>query len=277
MTAASWVYDLHGAIAHGDDEHRAWLLDAILAFSEGCPIPAPRGSFTLRARVADLEADLRTLRADFDRVSLELDHAHAVEKPALTAERDEARASLEYAKKESDLHHAEWKKALARANKMHRRAQHLEGVEERMATLRKTHERVVADIRKAADRDAIAMRDRERALRLRLDEAHDRLPPPNETATKLDDLAERVSGDGVPARVLNVAFIAYWLRLAAATIRTIEWERSFDRNHDLCAKANEAATAFGVERLRELDAARTENNELRAELETLRARGRDVP
>lgn len=37
---------LHRAIAHGDDVHRAWLLEAVLNFADGKPVPPPRGKGT---------------------------------------------------------------------------------------------------------------------------------------------------------------------------------------------------------------------------------------
>lgn len=55
MSAQQWTYDLFAAIAHGDEAHRKWLLDAIIAWSEGCPVPPPSGS-----------GDLEQLRAERD-------------------------------------------------------------------------------------------------------------------------------------------------------------------------------------------------------------------
>jgi hypothetical protein len=34
------------AVLHGDDEHKAWLLEAAEAFIAGEPLPAPRGKGT---------------------------------------------------------------------------------------------------------------------------------------------------------------------------------------------------------------------------------------
>lgn len=63
MAAQQRVYELHAAIKHGDDEHQRWLLDALLAWSEGCPVPPPRGSGNKEARIASLESELTQLRA----------------------------------------------------------------------------------------------------------------------------------------------------------------------------------------------------------------------
>lgn len=41
------VREFATAILHGDDEHRAWLLEAAEAFIAGHPLPAPRGKGTL--------------------------------------------------------------------------------------------------------------------------------------------------------------------------------------------------------------------------------------
>jgi hypothetical protein len=37
---------LYAAIAHGDDEHRAWLREAVDNFFAGKPVPPPRGKGT---------------------------------------------------------------------------------------------------------------------------------------------------------------------------------------------------------------------------------------
>jgi hypothetical protein len=59
-TAASpeIIESLHAAIAHGDEDHRAWLKDAINAHFAGQPIPAPRGMGTKERRIAELEEAL---------------------------------------------------------------------------------------------------------------------------------------------------------------------------------------------------------------------------
>jgi len=52
------------AILHGDEEHRAWLWEAALAFDRGDPIPAPRGEVSeLRERIDLLSREIETLMA----------------------------------------------------------------------------------------------------------------------------------------------------------------------------------------------------------------------
>jgi hypothetical protein len=53
------------AIQHGDEEHRAWLRDAIDAFFTGEPVPAPRGGGRKEARIKALEAENARLREDW--------------------------------------------------------------------------------------------------------------------------------------------------------------------------------------------------------------------
>jgi hypothetical protein len=47
---------LFTALKHGDDEHQAWLKEAIDAYAAGRPIPAVRGLGTKEKRIAELEA-----------------------------------------------------------------------------------------------------------------------------------------------------------------------------------------------------------------------------
>lgn len=47
---------LFAAIAHGDEDHRAWLREAIDAFFSGQSVPAPRGQGTKEAEIARLSA-----------------------------------------------------------------------------------------------------------------------------------------------------------------------------------------------------------------------------
>jgi hypothetical protein len=65
-------------ILHGDDEHKAWLLEAASAFVHGRPLPAPRGKGThpearneapsaLEQRVAALEITCGFLMREYDR------------------------------------------------------------------------------------------------------------------------------------------------------------------------------------------------------------------
>ena len=51
------------ATAHGDDDHRAWLLEAYTAFFAGQPVPAPRGLGNKEARIKELEAQVTALEA----------------------------------------------------------------------------------------------------------------------------------------------------------------------------------------------------------------------
>jgi len=184
--------------------------------------------------------------------------------------RDEQIARAENAETERD-------DANARAAEMHRRAQRLEGIDQRMEALRASHAREVHRVLAEAERRLQEANLRENALSVRVAEAIGTLPPADRTAERLDGIADRITDGGRCAAYVNVKLIAQYLRIAAATIRTIEWERSFDNNHELCAKANEVATAIGVQHLRELNAANATIGELRAELETLRAQTRGVP
>lgn len=40
------IDELYKALAHGDDEHKAWLKEAITAYFNGKPIPPPRDNKT---------------------------------------------------------------------------------------------------------------------------------------------------------------------------------------------------------------------------------------
>jgi hypothetical protein len=184
--------------------------------------------------------------------------------------RDEQIARAENAERELEA-------ALSRANKLHRRAQRLEGIEQRMETLRASHARELEGTRAEYERRLTRSNLRENSLSVRVAEAEGTLPPAEKTATRLDNIADRITADGRCAAYVNVKLIAQYIRIAAATIRTIEWERAFDRNHELCAKANESTTAIGAGYLRELNAANATIAELRAELETLRAQAGGMP
>jgi NTP pyrophosphatase (non-canonical NTP hydrolase) len=56
------VERLHIAIAHGDEEHRAWLKEAIEAHFAGKPVPEPRGQGTKEATITRLTAERDALR-----------------------------------------------------------------------------------------------------------------------------------------------------------------------------------------------------------------------
>jgi hypothetical protein len=56
--AAGRWQDLYEAIAHGDEEHRAWLKEAIANWNKGKPVPSPRG----KNSTAALEAERDRLR-----------------------------------------------------------------------------------------------------------------------------------------------------------------------------------------------------------------------
>jgi hypothetical protein len=49
---------LFQALRHGDEDHQAWLREAIEAFAAGHPTPAPRGQGNKEKRIAELEAQL---------------------------------------------------------------------------------------------------------------------------------------------------------------------------------------------------------------------------
>lgn len=51
--------ELFQRIAHGDDEHRAWLYEACHAYANGEPSPEPRGSGRKERRIQALEEQLR--------------------------------------------------------------------------------------------------------------------------------------------------------------------------------------------------------------------------
>jgi hypothetical protein len=60
------IEGLFAAIAHGDEDHRAWLHEAIVAFAAGKPVPPPRGQgrtatahALMAAKVAEMEEVLR--------------------------------------------------------------------------------------------------------------------------------------------------------------------------------------------------------------------------
>lgn len=65
-------------IKHGDDDHQAWLREAIEAFAAGLPKPAPRGLGKHGAKIAELELRLSSANAllkqayDDDSVAIEL-------------------------------------------------------------------------------------------------------------------------------------------------------------------------------------------------------------
>ena len=54
---------LFQAIAHGDDKHRQWLEEAILAHFEGLPVPAPYGKGSKERLQLNNERLLRVARA----------------------------------------------------------------------------------------------------------------------------------------------------------------------------------------------------------------------
>jgi hypothetical protein len=58
---------LHAATAHGDDDHRVWLLEAYTAFFAGEPVPEPRGTGNKEARIAALEIENAQLRTALSR------------------------------------------------------------------------------------------------------------------------------------------------------------------------------------------------------------------
>jgi hypothetical protein len=55
--AERWERGLFDAIAHGDDEHRAWLKEAITAHFAGEPVPPPRGRGTAERRMEEMRAE----------------------------------------------------------------------------------------------------------------------------------------------------------------------------------------------------------------------------
>jgi hypothetical protein len=52
------------ALAHGDDDHREWLREAIEAFFTDQPIPAPYGSGNKERLIHDLQDEIITLRKE---------------------------------------------------------------------------------------------------------------------------------------------------------------------------------------------------------------------
>jgi hypothetical protein len=74
------IEDLFSQIAHGDEEHRVWLKEAITSWAKMGEIPPPRGGGTKEARIIELEAKITELR-DRARNAIEwLSHEIGLEK-----------------------------------------------------------------------------------------------------------------------------------------------------------------------------------------------------
>ncbi len=56
------------SLAHGDDDHRQWLGEAIEAFFTDQPVPPPYGSGNKEALIAQLQAENASLRNGFHRI-----------------------------------------------------------------------------------------------------------------------------------------------------------------------------------------------------------------
>lgn len=63
------VEKLHAATAHGDQEHRDWLLAAYKAFFAGKPVPAPRGSGRKEKLIREQADRIATLRGLLERIA----------------------------------------------------------------------------------------------------------------------------------------------------------------------------------------------------------------
>lgn len=69
------IQGLYDALAHGDEEHRAWLREAITAHFSGKPIPPPRGSGSkeaLEKRNAELEGENKRLQRQVEELQYNL-------------------------------------------------------------------------------------------------------------------------------------------------------------------------------------------------------------
>lgn len=60
--------DLWEAVAHGDDEHKTWLRNAIFAWYEQLPIPPVYGMGTKEKRIKELEAEVSRLKEKYEAV-----------------------------------------------------------------------------------------------------------------------------------------------------------------------------------------------------------------
>lgn len=60
---------LFDAIQHGDDEHKAWLKQAIADHFAGKAVEPPRGKGNKEARIAELEADRDRMREALEKIS----------------------------------------------------------------------------------------------------------------------------------------------------------------------------------------------------------------
>lgn len=61
------IQGLYDALKHGDDEHKQWLKEAITAWYDDLPIPEPRGNGNKEKRIAELEREIRELKAGFNK------------------------------------------------------------------------------------------------------------------------------------------------------------------------------------------------------------------
>lgn len=59
------IESLFDAIAHGDEDHREWLKEAIYCHFEGAKVPEPRG---LGSKESALTAELDHLKAENERL-----------------------------------------------------------------------------------------------------------------------------------------------------------------------------------------------------------------
>jgi hypothetical protein len=54
--------ELWKALAHGDEDHRLWLKEAIECFIADQPVPSPRGSGNKEKRIYELEEEVKQLK-----------------------------------------------------------------------------------------------------------------------------------------------------------------------------------------------------------------------
>lgn len=73
------VERLFAATAHGDEDHRAWLLEAYTAFFADRPVPAPRGK-------GNKEAEIERLREALGMIDRELERAESYHSALALAE-----------------------------------------------------------------------------------------------------------------------------------------------------------------------------------------------
>lgn len=75
---------LFADLAHGDDDHREWLHEAILAHFDGKPVPEARGGSAKDKQIYELTSQLAALKSEVERLREAMRRvlAHSVHLPA---------------------------------------------------------------------------------------------------------------------------------------------------------------------------------------------------